>query len=42
MNNADISRPSYRSYKILHFGFSFLPIVAGLDKFFDIHLWSAE
>jgi hypothetical protein len=28
--------PSYVAYKILHFGFVVLPILAGLDKFFHI------
>ncbi|HTM49642.1 MAG TPA: hypothetical protein VL285_13200, partial [Bryobacteraceae bacterium] len=28
--------PSYVAYKILHFGFVVLPIVAGLDKFFHM------
>jgi hypothetical protein len=28
-------RPSWKAYKILHFGFVVAPILAGLDKFFD-------
>lgn len=28
--------PAHRAYRILHVGFSVLPIVAGLDKFFHI------
>ena len=31
----DVSRPSYKAYQILHFGFVAAPILAGLDKFFD-------
>jgi len=27
-------RPTYQAYRILHFGFTVLPIIAGLDKFF--------
>ena len=27
--------PSYQAYEILHFGFAILPIIAGLDKFFQ-------
>ena len=26
--------PGYQAYRILHFGFTVAPIVAGLDKFF--------
>jgi hypothetical protein len=33
---ADQSRPAFGAYKILHLGFTVLPIIAGLDKFFDI------
>src|SRR5436305_3817999 len=29
------ARPAYQAYRILHVGFSVLPILAGLDKFFD-------
>lgn len=28
--------PGYQAYKILHIGFAILPIIAGLDKFFNI------
>lgn len=34
--NADISRPGYEAYQILHLGFTVAPIVAGLDKFFNL------
>lgn len=27
--------PSYQAYQILHIGFALLPIIAGLDKFFN-------
>ena len=27
-------RPTYQAYRILHFGFTVLPIIAGIDKFF--------
>ncbi len=30
------SNPSFQAYKILHIGFTVLPIIAGLDKFFHI------
>jgi hypothetical protein len=33
---ADVNRPSYKAFKILHFGFVAAPVLAGLDKFFDI------
>src|SRR3954464_5691712 len=29
------ARPAYHAYLILHIGYAALPIVAGLDKFFD-------
>jgi uncharacterized membrane protein YphA (DoxX/SURF4 family) len=29
-------RPSYQAYQILHIGFTVLPILAGLDKFFQV------
>ena len=29
------SRPADQAYLILHVGFAALPIIAGLDKFFD-------
>ena len=31
-----VSSPSYEAYQILHIAFTVAPIVAGLDKFFDI------
>src|SRR5216110_768202 len=30
------SSPSYQAYRILHFGFTVAPILAGLDKFFHL------
>jgi hypothetical protein len=30
------SRPAWQAYKILHFGFTVAPILAGLDKFFHL------
>lgn len=32
----DIATPSYQAYRILHLGFIVAPIVAGLDKFFNL------
>ena len=32
----DVSGPAYQAYQILHVGFVFAPIVAGLDKFFNL------
>jgi len=32
----DASNPAYQAYRILHVGFTVLPIVAGLDKFTHI------
>jgi hypothetical protein len=32
------SNPTYQAYQVLHVGFSVLPIIAGLDKFFHILL----
>jgi hypothetical protein len=32
----DASRPSYQAYRILLFGFTVAPILAGLDKFFNL------
>ena len=32
----DASRPSHQAYRILRFGFTVAPIVAGLDKFFHL------
>ena len=31
-----VSSPSYQAYQILHLGFTIAPIVAGLDKFFNL------
>ena len=33
---ADVSGPAYQAYQILHVGFIVAPIVAGLDKFFNL------
>ena len=35
-DTADASRPAYEAYQILHLGFTVAPIVAGLDKFFNL------
>jgi uncharacterized membrane protein YphA (DoxX/SURF4 family) len=32
----DASNPTYQAYRILYFGFTALPIIAGLDKFTHI------
>ena len=32
----DTTRPSYQAYRILQFGFVVAPILAGLDKFFNL------
>ncbi|HEU4510884.1 MAG TPA: hypothetical protein VFR78_21815 [Pyrinomonadaceae bacterium] len=32
----DASRPAYQAYQILHVGFTVAPIIAGLDKFFNL------
>lgn len=43
----DLSSPAYQAYRILHIGFIVAPIVAGIDKFFDLltqwtqYLWPA-
>lgn len=34
--NNDTSSPAYQAYQILHVGFVVAPIVAGLDKFFNL------
>jgi hypothetical protein len=34
--NTDASRPAYQAYQILHLAFTVAPIVAGLDKFFNL------
>ena len=36
LNAADLKNPVYQAYKLLHVGFTIAPIVAGLDKFFDV------
>jgi hypothetical protein len=36
LNAAGLKDPVYQAYKLLHIGFTIAPIVAGLDKFFDI------
>ena len=35
-SEAGVSRPGYEAYQILHLGFTVAPIVAGLDKFFNL------
>lgn len=34
--DAKVSSPGYQAYRILQFGFTVAPIVAGLDKFFGL------
>jgi uncharacterized membrane protein YphA (DoxX/SURF4 family) len=34
--SAAASSPAYQGYRILHFGFTVAPILAGLDKFFHL------
>jgi len=34
--DVDASRPAYQAYRILHLAFTVAPIVAGLDKFFNV------
>lgn len=34
--NTDTSRPAYQAYRILHLAFIVAPVVAGLDKFFNL------
>ncbi|HEX6718064.1 MAG TPA: hypothetical protein VF088_13185 [Pyrinomonadaceae bacterium] len=34
--DTDTSTPAYEAYRILHFAFIVAPIVAGLDKFFNL------
>jgi len=36
VHTRDASSPAYHAYQILHIGFTVLPIIAGLDKFFHI------
>ena len=33
---ADVSAPAYQAYQILRVGFTVAPIIAGLDKFFNL------
>ena len=33
---ADTQGPAYQAYQVLHLGFTVAPIVAGLDKFFNL------
>ena len=33
---AGVSRPAFQAYQILRLGFTVAPIVAGLDKFFNL------
>jgi len=35
-SEAGVSRPGYEAYQILRLGFTVAPIVAGLDKFFNL------
>lgn len=35
-SEVDVSGPGYEAYQILHVGFTVAPIVAGLDKFFNL------
>lgn len=43
----DLSNPAYQAYRILHVGFVVAPVLAGLDKFFEVlvewttYLWPA-
>jgi len=42
LNAAEPKDPVYQAYKLLHVGFTIAPIVAGLDKFFDVLVnWDA-
>lgn len=34
--DVDASRPAYQAYQVLRMGFTVAPIVAGLDKFFNL------
>lgn len=36
MTETTYSHPSHQAYQILHLGFTVLPILAGLDKFFGV------
>jgi hypothetical protein len=35
-SRADVQSPSYQAFQILRIGFTVAPILAGLDKFFDV------
>lgn len=35
-SQTEASTPAYQAYQILHLGFTVAPIVAGLDKFFNL------
>lgn len=35
-SDARVSAPGYEAYQILHLGFTVAPIIAGLDKFFNL------
>ena len=42
LNASELKDPVYQAYKLLHVGFTVAPIVAGLDKFFDVLVnWDA-
>ena len=42
LNASELKDPVYQAYKLLHVGFTIAPIVAGLDKFFDVLVnWEA-
>ena len=36
LNPAGLRDPAYQAYKLLHVGFTVAPLVAGIDKFFDV------
>ena len=41
-DSASLKDPVYQAYKLLHVGFTVAPIIAGLDKFFDVLVnWDA-
>jgi hypothetical protein len=42
LNATDLKDPVYQAYKLLHVAFIIAPIVAGIDKFFDVLVnWDA-
>jgi hypothetical protein len=42
LDTTRLNDPVYQAYKLLHVGFTVAPIVAGLDKFFDVLVnWDA-